>query len=76
MQAHGAFGTEFQREIGIPRSMISFTTDPEIAVRFAGRNGAVFSARVPVSAVFPQTLPGASEAEVLVLHLIQVEELR
>jgi hypothetical protein len=70
-QAHGEFGTELS-EIG-ERSMISFTTDPNVAKRFAGPNGTVWTTQVSPDDVIVQTLPGAGESEVLVRHMIGVE---
>lgn len=54
VMAHGEFGQEIS-EIG-PRSMISVTTDPEIAKIFAGPAGRVYSAVVDPSLLIPQTL--------------------
>jgi RHS repeat-associated protein len=69
-QAHAAFGTEIS-EIG-PRSMISFTTDINVAKRFAGPNGTIYSATIKRSEGIWQTLPGAGESEVLIRHMIRV----
>jgi RHS repeat-associated protein len=69
-QAHGAFGTEIST-FG-PRSMISFTTNPGVAARFAGSTGTVLSATVPRSMLIPQTLAGATESEVLILHWLEL----
>lgn len=63
VQAHGAFGQEIS--VFGPRSMISFTTDPDVARRFGST---IFEFQVPRSSLIPQTLPGAGEAEVLLLH--------
>jgi RHS repeat-associated protein len=70
VQAHSAFGTEIS--VFGPRSMTSFTTDPNIASSFAGRNGIIISAEVPRNSVIFQTLPGANESEVLVPHILRV----
>lgn len=74
-QAHSALGTEMANDVGASRSMISFTTDPDVARGFAGSNGIVYRATMPESGAFPQTLPGANEQEILILHMIQVEEV-
>src|SRR5205823_1168352 len=69
-QAHAEFGTELS-QIG-PRSMVSFTTDPAVAKFFAGPNGTVFQATVRTGEGIMQTLPGATESEVLIRHMIEV----
>lgn len=66
VQAHGAFGQEVS-EIA-PRSLISFTTDPNAASRFGNT---IFSFRVPRSMLTPQTLEGAAESEVLITNSIR-----
>ena len=70
IQAHGEWGSEINM-FG-PRSMISFTTDPDIAANYAGKDGVIFSTTVPLSSVIVQTLPGAGEAEVLVLFMVRL----
>ncbi|MCX5125514.1 polymorphic toxin-type HINT domain-containing protein [Streptomyces sp. NBC_00347] len=70
VQAHGSFGTEMA-QIG-PRSMMSFTTDINVA---RGFGGTIYAARIPRSQMILQTLPGAGEAEVLVPHMIAVTRL-
>jgi RHS repeat-associated protein len=70
VQAHGAFGTELS-SIG-PRSLISWTTDQARATYFAGPNGTVLTASVPRSSLLPQTLPGATESEQLISHMLQL----
>jgi RHS repeat-associated protein len=69
-QAHAAFGQELS-QIG-PRSMISFTTDTARAKHFAGPNGTVYKATVQAGEGIWQTLPGATESEVLIRHMIEV----
>lgn len=66
VMAHGLWGQEITA-FG-QRSMISFTTDPDVTGRF-GRT--VFSGVVDSGTVIPQTI-GGSEAEVLVLHMIKL----
>ena len=70
VEAHGAFGTELNA-VG-PRSLVSVTTNPAIAGRFADLNGAIFSLSVPSSAVTAQTLFGAGESELLIRNGIRV----
>jgi RHS repeat-associated protein len=70
VQAHGAFGQEIS-EFG-PRSMISFSRDPNIAAYFA-HGGNVFSVTVPAGSAIGQTLPGAGEGEWLIMHMIKVD---
>jgi hypothetical protein len=70
VQAHGAFGTEIS-QFG-PRSMISWTTDPAVAARFAGSHGTVLSATVPRSMLIPQTLAGSTESEYLIVHMLKL----
>jgi hypothetical protein len=62
-QAHGAFGTEIS-EFG-PRSLISFSLDRGVAQNFGDY---IFEFKVPRSNIIPQTLPGANEAEVLIIN--------
>ncbi|WP_327349392.1 DUF6531 domain-containing protein [Streptomyces sp. NBC_01321] len=69
--AHAEFGTDMQKAFG-DRSVMSFTTDPEVAKVFA-RGGPVYRAMINPSEGFWQTLPGAGESEVLIPHMIKVE---
>lgn len=68
VQAHGEWGDEYERVFG-KRSMISFTTNPNTAASFGGQ---IFSGDVPSKLLIPQTIDGATEAEVLILHMIQL----
>jgi hypothetical protein len=70
VRAHGAFGIELGT-IG-PRSLISVTTDPARAAFFAGPNGTVLTTSVPRSILLPQTLPGATESEQLIPHMLSL----
>jgi hypothetical protein len=70
VQAHGSFSTEMA-QIG-PRSMMSFTTDINVARKFGST---VYVARIPRSQMIMQTLPHAGETEVLVQHMIAVMRL-
>jgi len=65
-QAHGAFGTELSQAFGLDRTLMSVTTDPNIARGFAGNKGRVFEAYVPKSQLIKQTLSGAGESEYLI----------
>jgi hypothetical protein len=47
------------------RSMVSVTTDPEVAARFGGKDAVTFRSEVPRDSLIPQTLPGAGDAELL-----------
>ncbi len=67
VQAHGEWGYNIE-EVGEKRSMISFSTDPAVA---SGFGDPVRSAVVPTSSVIPQTLPGSTESEVLVPHMLK-----
>jgi len=67
VEAHGLRGTEI-RAVG-QRSMISLTTDPTVAPTFGKY---VMSGEVPSKLLLPQTIPGATESEMLALHLIQL----
>ena len=49
VQAHGAFGTELSQAFSLDRTLMSVTTDPNVARRFAGNKGRVFEAYVPKS---------------------------
>jgi RHS repeat-associated protein len=67
VQAHGQWGYNIEA-VGEKRSMISFSTDPAVANGFGDP---VRSAVVPTSSVIPQTLPGSTESEVLVPHMLK-----
>jgi hypothetical protein len=69
-QAHGAWS----REISVfgPRSLISFTTNPARAAYFAGPGGQIISTAMPGYLIIPQTLTGATESEVLLMHLVGI----
>jgi hypothetical protein len=57
-----------------PRSMMSFTTDINVARSFGST---VYAARVPRNQMIMQTLPGAGEAEVLIPQsLVRSDRLR
>ena len=47
VEAHGAFGRRHQSEVSGERSMVSVTTDRDIAEHFAGKDGVVMRADVP-----------------------------
>ncbi len=66
VQAHGAFGTEMSEAFELRRTLMSVTTDPDVARRFAGTNGRVFEAYIPRSQLIEQTLGGAGESEYLI----------
>ncbi|MFE1594947.1 DUF6531 domain-containing protein [Nocardia sp. NPDC058705] len=72
IQAHGEWGQEVGRDGFGPRSMMSFTTDEDVARRFGDT---IYTALVPRSSIHPQTLPGAGESEVLIPHMVQVTRL-
>ncbi|WP_328712356.1 DUF6531 domain-containing protein [Nocardia salmonicida] len=72
VQAHGEWGQEIGRDGFGPRSMMSFTTDENVARRFGDT---IYTALVPRSSIYPQTLPGAGESEVLIPHMVQVTRL-
>lgn|GEM_PF-5499712 len=66
VQAHGEFGIELPKDFGLDRTMMSVTTDPSVAQRFAGEYGKVYEAQIPSSQLIPQTLEGAGESEYLI----------
>ena len=66
VQAHGMFGTELSQAFGLDRTLMSVTTDPNIARGFAGTNGRVFEAYIHKSQLIKQTLEGAGENEYLI----------
>ncbi|WP_170229025.1 RHS repeat domain-containing protein [Polyangium fumosum] len=66
VQAHGLWGIDLGK-MTPRRSMISLTTDPDVAGRFGSRS---FSGSVPTKLLIPQSIDGATEAEVLILHMI------
>lgn len=65
-QAHGEFGLELPQDFGLNRTLMSVTTDPDVARYFAGPNGRVFEADIPRSQLIEQTLDGAGESEYLI----------
>ena len=73
VQAHGVFGNEV-KEVSGERSMMSVTTDPDIAKYFSGSTGSVFQMRVRKSQVLQQTWEDANESEFLVPHLVKAKE--
>ena len=66
VQAHGEFGIELTEAFGIDRTLISVTTDINVAQRFAGQGGHIFEAFIPRSQLIKQTLNGAGESEFLI----------
>lgn len=67
--AHGEWGSELSSEFGMDRTLISTTTDPEIAKYFAtsrNRNGRVYTVSVPRSSVIFQPNSNSGESEVLI----------
>ena len=74
VEAHGAFGHEV-RDVSGDRSMVSVTTDPDVAQRFAGKDGVVLRGEVPRDSLLPQTLSGSNESEYLARHSIPMEPM-
>ncbi len=72
VEAHGAFGHEIS-EVSGDRSMVSVTTDPDVASRFAGKDGVVLRAEVPRDSLLPQTLSGSTESEYLAPNSIPMQ---
>jgi hypothetical protein len=72
VQAHGEFGTEITSVSG-DRSMVSVTTDPDVAARFGGKHAVTFRAEVPRDSLIPQTLPTSNESELLAPHSIPMQ---
>ncbi|WP_206207917.1 RHS repeat-associated core domain-containing protein [Ahniella affigens] len=66
IEAHSSKGTELQREYGIPRTLMSVTTDPQVAATYA-KDGNVFGGLVPRSELLKQTLEGAGESEYVII---------
>jgi filamentous hemagglutinin len=66
VQAHGEFGTELPQAFGLDRTMMSVTTDSNVARYFAGENGKVYEGLIPRSQLIPQTIDGAGESEYLI----------
>ncbi|MBZ8182748.1 hypothetical protein [Oscillatoria salina] len=66
-------GTEIRALGGAPKSMISFTTDPNVVSTFyTPDKGRILTRReVPYNLLIPQTLETSTESEVLVLHMIK-----
>jgi RHS repeat-associated protein len=69
-EAHGEFGTEMS-ELA-PRTMISFSTDPDVAKNFA-RGASVYSATINISDGLWQPNLESTESEVLIRNMIAVE---
>lgn len=63
--AHSEFGTELTRTFG-PRPAISWTTDLATAERFAGGDGYVLTAKVPLTSIL--SAGTNAESEVLVAN--------
>jgi hypothetical protein len=72
VEAHGAFGHEIS-EVSGDRSMVSVTTDPDVASRFAGKDGVVLRSEVPRDSLLPQTLEGSTESEYLAPNSIPMQ---
>ena len=70
-EAHGAFGLEMPREFHMDRTLISATTDVDVARQFGSK---VYEIRVPRSSIIRQTLTGSGESEVLLR--IAVDNIR
>ncbi|MEW1688987.1 putative T7SS-secreted protein [Streptomyces sp. NPDC091265] len=70
-QAHAEFGTDMHAAFG-DRSVMSFTTDLERAKYFA-EGGSVYRAMIHPSEGIWQSLPGATESEVLIPNMIKVD---
>ncbi|MCL1790400.1 MAG: hypothetical protein FWG40_03425, partial [Peptococcaceae bacterium] len=68
VQEHARLGGELSARYGMDRTLISVTTDPKIARQFAGEGGTIYSGLVPRSQLIPQTLPGATESEMLLRY--------
>jgi hypothetical protein len=68
--AHSEFGQHLT-EVG-PRSMLSFTTDPDVARGMAGEHGAVYKADLRPGEGIPQPNPNSTESEILVRHMTEV----
>lgn len=64
---HGAFGLELPASFNLERTLISVTTNPEMAKFFAG-TGEVYSGYVPRSWLIEQSLSGPGESEFLLKH--------
>ena len=74
VQAHSAFSTDITAVSG-DRSMISVTTDPDVAARFGGKDAVTFRAEVPRDSLIPQTLPTSNESELLAPHSIPMSPM-
>ena len=64
VQAHGSLGTELSTTYNLKRSLVSFTTDPIVAARFAQPDGVTYVGQLSDSFI-PQTLSGGREGEFL-----------
>ena len=63
VEAHGMFGIEMSREFGMDRTLISATTDIEVAKYFGNT---IYEIKVPRANVLFQTIEGVGEKEVLI----------
>jgi hypothetical protein len=55
--------------------MFSVTSDPDVAQRFAGKDGVVYRAEVPRDSLVQQTLSTSNESEYLAPHMLQMEQV-
>jgi hypothetical protein len=72
VEAHGAFGHEVS-DVSGERSMVSVTTDRDVAEHFAGKDGVVMRADVPRDSLLPQTLETSTESEYLARNSIPMQ---
>lgn len=66
VQTHAAFGLEMPKAFELKRTLISVTTDPEVARYYAGQSGRVYEAFISKADLLKQTLYGAGESEYLI----------
>lgn len=64
-QAHGEFGHSLVGEFGLPRTLMSTTTDLDTAKTYAAGGGRIYDAWIPRSQLIPQTLSNSNESEQL-----------
>ncbi|GFZ30301.1 hypothetical protein CSC2_08270 [Clostridium zeae] len=63
-------GKDAKLIFGVDRTMMSVTTDPAVAQRFAGEYGKVYEALILESKLIPQTLSDARESEYLIKFVV------
>jgi filamentous hemagglutinin len=70
VQAHSSQGVELAANLGLQRTLISWTTSLSKALEFSN-GGMIFQTTVRTSRAIMQTLPGAGESEYLIYNAVR-----